>query len=582
MLQCAVRRSRTNGPNFTRPKHTQSAKRGKPNRHHNKASIGTDTDKFSYVICDARSGGFYVQHVSTEFEGIFGCDASECTGKKASELLGTALSTSTLNKVIAARGLTEEQANDAIQRMSKAVETSCILPSGRSPLSLLVNLRNSKDGRELFVCEMTWHKMRHPVLGWSYHVGLQRDVSEISSDISVGELLEAACDDLSYEQICRNWNSMASSRGLPPLSEKMDLCSDKFHAVAEQVWKDEVAKGLKGKGSNKRADAETSSIWSRSTASTLASDKDANDLHTSKDKVKGKSTRPHHLGALIMQQSECFESNEPLTLPLALPGQALGVPEQSAQDDSDSWGAWEDIDDAQIDAQSEGFKSISDHDPWQDGGTPVLTASVPRFDLDSCSSSEVTDPVQHLQHVAKNGLDRLKAPFVIAAPTCEGCPIVLRSAGFEHLAIAEDAQNGKDLRQVLQPSNIRALNEWRAFCETVVNGDFWGIEGVALLGDWDFELPAGELAFVRCSRTLGHPTGSTQYLVYAKQVELDDWPFLLALCSCLPEGDDMDGIDDACAKAEFDKLSTQMDDVVSALASHFFYLAPMRRQNFVA
>jgi hypothetical protein len=70
--------------------------------------------------------------------------------------------------------------------------------------------------------------------------------------------------------------------------------------------------------------------------------------------------------------------------------------------------------------------------------------------------------------------------------------------------------------------------------------------------------------------------------VYAKQVELDDWPFLLALCSCLPEGDDMDGIDDACAKAEFDKLSTQMDDVVSALASHFFYLAPMRRQNFVA
>lgn len=283
-----------------------------------------------------------------------------------------------------------------------------------------------------------------------------------------------------------------------------------------------------------------------------------------------------------MQQSECFESNEPLTLPLALPGQALGVPEQSAQDDSDSWGAWEDIDDAQIDAQSEGFKSISDHDPWQDGGTPVLTASVPRFDLDSCSSSEVTDPVQHLQHVAKNGLDRLKAPFVIAAPTCEGCPIVLRSAGFEHLAIAEDAQNGKDLRQVLQPSNIRALNEWRAFCETVVNGDFWGTEGVALLGDWDFELPAGELAFVRCSRTLGHPTGSTQYLVYAKQVELDDWPFLLALCSCLPEGDDMDGIDDACAKAEFDKLSTQMDDVVSALASHFFYLAPMRRQNFVA
>lgn len=71
---------------------------------------------------------------------------------------------------------------------------------------------------------------------------------------------------------------------------------------------------------------------------------------------------------------------------------------------------------------------------------------------------------------------------------------------------------------------------------------------------------------------------SAQCLVYAKQVDLDDCPFLLALCSELSsEGDDASSV-----KNEFDRLSTEMDHVVSQLACDFFYLAPMRRQNILA
>lgn len=43
-----------------------------------------------------------------------------------------------------------------------------------------------------------------------------------------------------------------------------------FHEVAERMWKDELGAGLKPK-EKRMVQADTSSIWSRSTASTMAS-----------------------------------------------------------------------------------------------------------------------------------------------------------------------------------------------------------------------------------------------------------------------------------------------------------------------
>lgn len=578
MLRCAVGRSQAGG-NVSRSKRIQLDKSTKPK------VMRTDTDKFSYVICDARSGGLYVKHVSKEFEELFECEASEYLGKKASELLNNALSTSTLKKALAARGLTDEEAHDAIERMSRAArQNPSNLATGElSPSFLLANVRHSG---ELFACEMSWCQNRHPVLGWAYCVGLQREIS--AEDFSAEALLEAARDDLSYQQMCRNWaDSQASSRGT--LSQKMESLSEKFHAVAEQVWKDELSKGLKPKGPNKKAETDTSSIWSRSTASTLASRRDSEDSKNSKD-PKGKNSKtgcnlgPHHFGALFM--SQCGENQEPYDAqerPQAL---------QSTVEQRDEKTSNETVRNLESDFDFESLDSEFSDESWQDCAAPPLGR---KPDLDSSPLPDladltVTDPVQHLKSVAKGGLDNSKLPFVIAAPTVEGCPIALRSAGFEQLAMEECFAHGSDLRQVLQPSNDRALNEWKVFMgemgkravgtQVLKEGDFER-EGIALLGDCELQLPAGELAFVRCF-------SSSPCLVYAKQVDLDDCPFLLALCLLLCLGVNLgvsngvpNEVNCACTKAEFDQLSLQMDDVVSALASHFFYSAPMRRQGFV-
>eukprot|EP00438_Fugacium_kawagutii_P008560 Skav206247 [mRNA] locus=scaffold1425:199884:201725:- [translate_table: standard] len=549
MLRCAVGRSQAGG-NVSQSKRIQLDKSTKPK---------VRTDNFSYVICDARSGGLYVKHVSEEFQELFECEASEYLGKKASELLKNALSTSTLKKVLAARGLTDEEAHDAIERMSRAArQNPANLASGElTPSFLVANVRNSG---KLFACEMSWCQNRHPVLGWAYWVGLQREIS--AEDFSAEALLEAARDDLSYQQMCRNWaESQASCRGT--LSQKMESLSEKFHAVAEQVWKDELSKGLKPKGPKKTAETDTSSIWSRSTASTLASTKDSEDSRNSKDPKNPKTERnrgPHHFGALFM----CGEAQEPHDAQecrSALQGTLV------EQRDAKTLNRNLESDFESLDSEFS--------DEWQD------CAPGPKPDLDSspldAESADLSDPVQHLKSVAKGGLDSSKLPFVIAAPTVEGCPIAFRSAGFEQLAMEEYFAQGSDLRQVLQPSNDRALHEWKVFVgkmgrknferEVLKEGDFE--EGIALLGDCELQLPAGELAFVHCF-------SCSPCLVYAKQVELDDCPFLLALCLGVPNE-----VNCACTKAEFDKLSKQMDDVVSALASHFFYSAPMRRQGFV-
>ena len=525
--------------------------------------MGADSGKFSYLICDARSGGLVIQHASSEFEDIFGCDASECHGRKASDVLGTALSPRTLNEVIAARGLTAEQGNDAIKRMSEAVEQTLSSRTGELLPSLLVSVKKSG---ELFACEMAWCMKRHPVLGWSYHVGLQRDIFR---EISPGELLEAACDDLSYQEIYRKWNNKASSQGILLLSDKMDSCGDSFDAVAEQVWKDELCKGLKPKES-RRAEADTTSIWSRSTASTLASRKDANSVDSSKQKG-ARSNMPHHFGALLMPTESEREKTTKHADEDTFPHNDL---ENLDTKDVQSLQSAQSVQSAEYQRSSDGFESISDCEPWQDYNAPSLADSANSADsnLDPLSAFGMTDPIQH---VSKSGLCRLKTPVVIAAPTVEGYPIALRSTGFDHLTVSKDVRKGSDFREVLQPSCPRALHEWKVFCETVLAGDFWQTEGKALLGDLELPLTPGELAFVRCLSKPGQPA---QCLVYAKQVDLDDCPFLLALCSELSsEGDDASSV-----KNEFDRLSTEMDHVVSQLACDFFYLAPMRRQNILA
>ena len=220
---------------------------------------------------------------------------------------------------------------------------------------------------------------------------------------------------------------------------------------------------------------------------------------------------------------------------------------------------------------------------WLEATSPIQVRGVdsgpPLFD-------EVDDPVKHID---RQNLRKMKQAFVLAALARHGCegnvdfPIALRSAGLDASASnwpggpAWKAKAGGNARDVFQPNvaaGPKAQMLWKTFCESFEKQEFFKTAGagIALLGNMELVLPAGELVFVQPFHgRLGNPIDC---LVYVKHIELDDCPFILALHSYLPQDSD-----DHSPKDEFYKLSSHLDVVISELASEFFYYAPMRRQR---
>ena len=220
---------------------------------------------------------------------------------------------------------------------------------------------------------------------------------------------------------------------------------------------------------------------------------------------------------------------------------------------------------------------------WLEATSPIQVRGVdsgpPLFD-------EVDDPVKHID---RQNLREMKQAFVLAALARHGCegnvdfPIALRSAGLDASASnwpggpAWKAKAGGNARDVFQPNvaaGPKAQMLWKTFCESFEKQEFFKTAGagIALLGNMELVLPAGELVFVQPFHgRLGNPIDC---LVYVKHIELDDCPFILALHSYLPQDSDDHSLED-----EFYKLSSHLDVVISELASEFFYYAPMRRQR---
>lgn len=90
---------------------------------------------------------------------------------------------------------------------------------------LLVDLNGSG---QLFSCEISLVQKRHPELGWSYLVGLQRNAA-----VPVMQVLEAAIRGRdSYTTLCRN-----SCSALPDRSGWAEQVDDHCHAVMTHVWR---------------------------------------------------------------------------------------------------------------------------------------------------------------------------------------------------------------------------------------------------------------------------------------------------------------------------------------------------------
>ncbi|CAE7042252.1 unnamed protein product [Symbiodinium sp. KB8] len=480
-----------------------------------------------------------------------------------------------LNKVASDLGLSEEQANAGIKRMTQAAEEAVqtVNQGGSSPSVLLINTR--KNG-ELFVCEMSLCKNQHPTMGWHYHAGIQRDVSD---RISVERLLQAASEGVSYDQICQEWRTTTVPKLGETLAEKLGASRHDLHSVAEQMWKDELAKVFQKKDGSKTAapDTDMRSVWSRSTASTMHSHRSS---RSSKSEAKGESEKKiHHLGALFghvlgLSSSEAdkgalcarrttrqvipdsseerteehLENSEesgrfldllegelsddeegakPVRAPMQAPPLTIESLRQRDAGKPESLKSW----------QSEDFKSVSGESDEEEAecGTSSTEDNSPSGDT-SLICDEVQDPARHVgSHSVLHNLD---IPFVLAAPTAPGFPVVLRSRGFEDLAGPSlQIKIGSRAEHSLQPSDERAQSIWAEYCEAVMAGHFYAHPttggGIAILeGLSDFTLPAGELAFVKPFH--GRFGNVIDCLVYLKQVELDDCPYLIALHYYLP------------------------------------------------
>lgn len=511
------------------------------------AAISTEK---AYLICDSRSKGFPIRHVSKGFEAFFGCNAAECVGSSCSHIVSGRgfehSAAAALNKVAGA-GIDVET---SIDRMSSAAEKAVqsAAKGGSMPVILISVVKHTGD---LCVCELSMCKQNHPTLGWSYHAALLKDVS---GAVSVTKLFKSAQTEQAYEELCSEWRQ--GSRGAlgDPAPLSGDL-SDELNAVAEQLWKDELAKGIKPKASNKSADADTSSIWSRSTASTLAS-------RTPKEQT-AQTAKAFHFGALLSQNleqadAECDDGARKRFAP-ATETRRRETLESSAKEDSD------------------GFLTASEDekDAWEEcDPEPVAERK-----SGSSSSSLLEDVVNPVEHVDRPVLRRMKIPFVIAAPTVPGFPVCLRSKGFEELfGPSMHVKVGCDAREVLRPSDPKETKVWQSFFDSIMEGQFYLNENVdSPLDGWQLpdngRLPAGEIAFIQTFRgRFGNPI---ECLVYLKHAELDDCPFLLALHAYLSS----EAEQDSSREKLFARLNARLDEVIAEMASEYVYYAPMRRQT---
>jgi len=528
-----------------------AAKRGQV-----KKEIPTATEQNAYLICDARSKGCPIRHVSKGLEALVGCNADEFVGSGCNQILGgKGLSqdpaAAALNKAAATAGI---EAKTSIDRIAKAAEKAVqsAVGGGSAPV-LLINANRSGD---LFVCELSMCKNQHPTLGWSYHAGILRDVS---GDISVTKLLASAQDDGSYERLCSEWAQAKATRGMP--SSWSSSLKDELNAVAEAMWKDELSKGIKPKASHKSVDADMSSIWSRSTASTLSS-------RSGKNPSKDTAEKAFHFGALLgsMQGVEHTAETSEWSDDVARKRFAPATETRSVRRRETKLGPG---DDDEFQSASEDEK-----DAWEDCQSLCSEAIHSTSPASTLLIADVVDPVKH---VDRSVLRNMKIPFVLAAPTVKGFPICLRSKGFEDLlGPSMHVKMGCDARDVLKPSQPKDSKVWQSFFDSILQGQFYVHENESMLDGYqvpdDRRLPSGELKFMQTFHgRFGNPM---ECVVRLKHIELDDCPFLLALHAYLP-GD----AEDSSLEKLYGRLNERLDEVIAEMASEYVYYAPMRRQG---
>eukprot|EP00443_Scrippsiella_acuminata_P048640 CAMPEP_0115188564 /NCGR_PEP_ID=MMETSP0270-20121206/11076_1 /TAXON_ID=71861 /ORGANISM="Scrippsiella trochoidea, Strain CCMP3099" /LENGTH=564 /DNA_ID=CAMNT_0002601751 /DNA_START=66 /DNA_END=1760 /DNA_ORIENTATION=+ len=541
----------------------------------------------SFVLCDANSQGFPIRHASPGFQDLFMYSSEECFGQKCGELVG---SQSVVNHSLVAAaelsGLAEAEAEAALHivagHASGEIRAMAANPSDRVAFTIVVN--RTKSG-SLVPCEVDMRILRHPVLGWSYCVGLQRG---ISGKISAASVLHAAAQGVEAFG-----TFVDSHRGKDQAARKVLSCgasTQYLHSIAAKMWQDTVSATMLNSRS-KQKQSTTRSLASRSTASggTSVSGFSVASARSSSDGAgacrvpsvvaeEGDSTMLHDVIEITPVQdfTERF-----VDLLEAVEGQEDEFEEQPRQSRAHSR-----------------IGRIAFH-------SAPAALDIPKPMQPSLGNAKLK---QVVDRVSRKELMDLDFPLVLADPSLQHCPLVLCSAGFSSLTGYQWQETlGRDLRflfyDVPQDSVCRRASlEMERLCSAAAAGDYYpggGSRGLALFrglaGDQERQrmlsgpediLPEGELAYVH---DIAAKTGRcVRCMFHLKQVELDDDMFVLCLQMKVPDPKDnpeehdryevAENVEQRCRLA-FARLAQNMDVAMQVLAAQFWISAAMRRQT---
>lgn len=225
----------------------------------------------SFILCDGMADGFPIRYASRGFVDLFGYNAAECLNKSCGALVaGATITASDVEGVSQQHGLTETTVREAMKVHTSQVIEECknIMADKGEHVGFSLVLNRTKRGH-LFVCEVLMLAMEHPVVGWPYTIGLQRDVSE---EVSVKELLEATTPEM-LDVLIRRQEGPVKER-IAGLQLNSADTNEYFNSKSMDMWEDMMRMVLAAKGDLKVQDLSSGSV-TLSTADGLSQEDEA-------------------------------------------------------------------------------------------------------------------------------------------------------------------------------------------------------------------------------------------------------------------------------------------------------------------
>mmetsp|Transcript_25251 Transcript_25251/g.71196 ORF Transcript_25251/g.71196 Transcript_25251/m.71196 type:complete len:530 (-) Transcript_25251:114-1703(-) len=196
--------------------------------------------KTCFTLSDAHVAGFPVLYANPSFLTTYGYRAANCTDKHSAELVqGVNIATGTRSYVLelaSTLGMTHETTEAALARLKDAANDEYkALALNWTHKSYFVNLTCTKSGAALFVSEVITLFLKHPVIGWTYVLSLQRDITD---DISVESLLCAAAAGR-HKELIRN-HEITAKQQVSTWDTDAESAVKYFHEKAGKILRKKV------------------------------------------------------------------------------------------------------------------------------------------------------------------------------------------------------------------------------------------------------------------------------------------------------------------------------------------------------